>query len=645
MKKIILSLLSIVVLFASCEKDKDLIISTLEITNEKLVPNPSSISVDCNLSTLATIKEAFVQYSIESKFTDASEVALVMNNGRYTAEIKGLTPSTLYYIRYRVANTYSSFTSEQISEAKTLSPTTPIVKTAETTDVSYTSAKVGGDVTDDGGEDVTERGVVYSTNQNPTTANSKVVSGSGKGTFTCNLTNLQEGTMYYVRAYAINSKGIAYGEEKSFTTNAITVPTVTTSSATNISYTSATVGGCVTDDGGANVTERGVVYSTSSNPTTANSKVVSGSGKGSFTCNLTNLQDGVTYYVRAYAINSKGTAYGEEKSFTTNAITVPTVTTSSATNISYTSATVGGCVTDDGGANVTERGVVYSTSSNPTTANSKVVSGSGKGSFTCNLTNLQDGVTYYVRAYAINSKGTAYGEEKSFTTKADALPSVTTSDVTNITYSSATVGGNVTNDGGANVTERGVVYSTSSNPTISNSKKRSGSGTGAYSVELSGLSEGTTYYVRAYAINSNGTSYGQQVSFTTAKHSTAKVRFQKTGDYYITQMFLLNEEGDVLADYWFGTSAGTSLYVEIPSGYAYPVVYDSWDENYYYMLDDPHHYYFNPGCKYTVQVTDDGAYYIYNVIKDGTFNLPAKVVATYKVHKNELRMQKKVKIE
>lgn len=546
MKKIILSLLSIVVLFASCEKDKDLIISTLEITNEKLVPNPSSISVDCNLSTLATIKEAFVQYSIESKFTDASEMALVMNNGRYTAEIKGLTPSTLYYIRYRVANTYSSFTSEQISEAKTLSPTTPIVKTAETTDVSYTSAKVGGDVTDDGGEDVTERGVVYSTNQNPTTANSKVVSGSGKGTFTCNLTNLQEGTMYYVRAYAINSKGIAYGEEKSLTTNAITVPTVTTSSATNISYTSATVGGCVTDDGGANVTERGVVYSTSSNPTTANSKVVSGSGKGSFTCNLTNLQDGVTYYVRAYAINSKGTAYGEEKSFTT---------------------------------------------------------------------------------------------------KADALPSVTTSDVTNITYSSATVGGNVTNDGGANVTERGVVYSTSSNPTISNSKKRSGSGTGAYSVELSGLSEGTTYYVRAYAINSNGTSYGQQVSFTTAKHSTAKVRFQKTGDYYITQMFLLNEEGDVLADYWFGTSAGTSLYVEIPSGYAYPVVYDSWDENYYYMLDDPHHYYFNPGCKYTVQVTDDGAYYIYNVIKDGTFNLPAKVVATYKVHKNELRMQKKVKIE
>jgi hypothetical protein len=295
---------------------------------------------------------------------------------------------------------------------------------------------------------------------------------------------------------------------------------------------------------------------------------------------------------------------------------------------------------------------VYSTSSNPTTANSKVVSGSGKGLFTCNLTNLQDGVTYYVRAYAINSKGTAYGEEKSFTTNANAItvPTVTTSSATNISYTSATVGGCVTDDGGANVTERGVVYSTSSNPTISNSKKRSGSGTGAYSVELSGLYEGTTYYVRAYAINSNGTSYGQQVSFTTAKHSTAKVRFQKTGDYYITQMFLLNEEGDVLTDYWFGTSAGTSLYVEIPSGYAYPVIYyiedlSTMEANLMYMLDEPFYYYFEAGRKYTLQVSDDGNYLRYSVIKDGTFNLPAKVVATYKVHKNELRMQKKVKTE
>ena len=295
--------------------------------------------------------------------------------------------------------------------------TIPTVTTSSATSISYTSATVGGTVTDDGGASVTERGVVYSSTPNPTTSNSKVVSGSGKGSFTCSLNDLQEGTTYYVRAYAVNQKGTAYGEEKSFTTTAITVPTVITSSATNISFTSSTVGGTVTDDGGATVTERGVVYSTTSNPTTSDNKVIYGSGKGAFSCNLTDLQDGVTYYVRAYAVNQKGIAYGEEKSFTTTAITVPTVITSSVNNISYTSATIDGTVTDDGGATVTERGVVYSSTPNPTTSNSKVVSGSGQGAFTCNLTDLQDGVTYYVRAYAVNEKGTAYGEGTSFTTK------------------------------------------------------------------------------------------------------------------------------------------------------------------------------------------------------------------------------------
>ena len=369
--------------------------------------------------------------------------------------------------------------------------------------------------------------MVYSTTSNPTTSDNKVICGSGKGAFSCNLTDLQDGVTYYVRAYAVNEKGIAYGEEKSFTTTAITVPTVITSSATNISFTSSTVGGTVTDDGGATVTERGVVYSTTSNPTTSDNKVICGSGKGAFSCNLTDLQDGVTYYVRAYAVNEKGTAYGEEKAFTTTAITVPTVITSSVNNISYTSATVGGTVTDDGSATVTERGVVYSTTSNPTTSDNKVICGSGKGAFSCNLTDLQDGVTYYVRAYAVNEKGTAYGEEKAFTTTAITVPTVITSSVNNISYTSAAIYGTITDDGGATVTERGVVYSTTSNPTTSNSKVVSGSGKGAFSCNLNDLQESTTYYVRAYAVNQKGTAYGEQQSFMTKKAGIFSVSSSK----------------------------------------------------------------------------------------------------------------------
>ena len=393
---------------------------------------------------------------------------------------------------------------------------TTTVETQEVSSIAATTAQCGGIISSDGNPTIKEAGVECCTTSDFENNVSCHLADKAKlGKFACEITDLKDNTQYYVRAYARNSYSTIYGEVLSFKTLEIILPAVLTDSVTNISPTSTTVGGEVTNDGNGEVAERGVVYSTTSNPTTSNSKVVSGSGKGSFTCILNDLQESTTYYVRAYAVNEKGTAYGEETSFTTKAIVVPTVTTSSATNISYTSATVGGTVTEDGGATITERGVVYSTTPNPTTSNSKVVGGSGKGSFTCNLSNLQVGVTYYVRAYAANQRGTAYGEEKSFTTKAITIPTVTTSSARKISIISATIGGNVTDDGGATVTERGVVYSTTPNPTTSNSKVSSGSGKGAFSCNLNDLQKGTTYYVRAYAVNQKGTAYGEEKSITT----------------------------------------------------------------------------------------------------------------------------------
>ncbi|MFO0973803.1 MAG: hypothetical protein U1A27_10245 [Phycisphaerae bacterium] len=235
-----------------------------------------------------------------------------------------------------------------------------------------------------------------------------------------------------------NSGGIAFV--------VVAAPTVATASVSSITSSSASCGGNVTAAGSASVTARGVCWSTSSSPTTADSHTSDGSGTGSFSSSLTGLSPGTTYYVRAYATNSVGTAYGSEVSFNSSA-TLPTVTTASMSSVTSSTATGGGNVTATGGASVTARGVCWSTSSGPTTADSHTSDGSGTGSYSSSLASLSPGTTYYVRAYATNSVGTAYGSEVSFNSSA-TLPTVTTAGVSSVTSSTAT-GGNVTATGGA----------------------------------------------------------------------------------------------------------------------------------------------------------------------------------------------------
>ena len=321
MNKIFIYILSVVMLFVSCEKDFIPSLSYLNVSNHSVSVSSNSIRLSCNLDSDADIDKAYVECDIDDGFTSVykKRVQLTRSGGSiYSATIAGLKENTTYYIRYEGVDHYSGKKNSEVYKYKTSIAGSPSVSTTSVTNVSYTSATIGGNVTSDGGSTVTERGVVYSTSQNPTTSNAKKTSGSGTGSFSVNLSGLSEGTTYYVRAYAINSKGTSYGEQVSFTTKKeSSVPSVLTRSASDVSYTSATVGGNVTSDGGSTVTERGVVYSTSQNPTTSNAKKTSGSGTGSFSVNLSGLSEGTTYYVRAYAINSKGKSYGEQVSFTT----------------------------------------------------------------------------------------------------------------------------------------------------------------------------------------------------------------------------------------------------------------------------------------------------------------------------------------
>jgi uncharacterized protein (TIGR02145 family) len=356
---------------------------------------------------------------------------------------------------------------------------------------------------------VTQRGVCWSTNPNPTTANDFVAQGSGFGTFQSKITGLSGNTKYYFRSFASNEKTTVYGNEVSYT---IKAPVLRTKTAIDISYTSAKVGGELVNDGGLIVSEYGIYWGVFPGISSENSKLIA--TQKDFYLDLTELENGKTYYYRTFVQTNLGIVYGEEMSFNTLGYNTPSLTTKLVTNIGTNTAMSGGEITSDGGVSITEKGVCWSTTTNPTIADNKSMEGAGTDSYTSKLDGLEDGVTYYVRAYATNSKGTSYGNEVSFTTFAFYKPTLKTNSITNISANGAVSGGVISSDGGAPITAKGICWSTTSNPTITGNKTNDGTGSVSFTSQLSGLQEGAKYYVRAYATNSKGTSYGNEVSFT-----------------------------------------------------------------------------------------------------------------------------------
>ena len=203
--------------------------------------------------------------------------------------------------------------------------------------------------------------------------------------------------------------------------------------------------------------------------------------------------------------------------------TLATLTTSCVSSITNTTAASGGNISSDGGTIITARGICWSTSPNPVISGNHTTDGAGAGIFSSNMTGLSAVTVYYVRAYSTNSEGTAYGNEITFTTTSSstALATLTTSDVIQLTSTTVSSGANISNDGGAPITARGVCWSTVTNPSNNGNYTTDGIGIGSFSSNIIGLSSGVQYYVRAYATNSQGTAYGNQINFV--NNATAHV--------------------------------------------------------------------------------------------------------------------------
>ena len=410
----------------------------------------------------------------------------------------------------------------------------PTVVTKSVGEVTETTAKVVGQVTADGGAEISERGVCWNTTAAPEVIDYRMKDvESGLGIYEVNVANLLPNTTYYVRAYATNEKGVSYGEEKTFTTLEVTPeepgdePEEPGDEPEEPGDEPEEPGdepeepGDEPEEPGDEPEEPGDEPEEPGDEPEEPGDEPEEPGDEPENPGDEPEEPGDEPENPGDEPEEPGDEPEEpgdepEEPIEPEKPVGPVVITAEVTEITINSAVCGGDVISGGDAVVVARGVCWNTTGSPTVSDTYTMDGTNVGIFTSNIPDLVPNTQYYVRAYATNAKGvTGYGEEVTFTTLEKLLPIVTTSEVTDITLTSAVCGGEVTFDGNVAVTAKGICWNTTGTPTIGDNKTTNGEGIGSYTSNMTGLEHGTTYYVRAYATNEVGTAYGEEVSFIT----------------------------------------------------------------------------------------------------------------------------------
>jgi phosphodiesterase/alkaline phosphatase D-like protein len=478
-------------------------------TDDATSTTTSSARLNGSLNSLGTADSVTVSFEWGTTeggpYPNETTEQLKTATGTFYIDRSGLDPGTTYYYRAKAVGWGTGYGEE--SNFTTLTEP-PSVYTEVVTDLGTTWAILNGDLEDLGTADnvtVSFEWGLTASYSNETTAQPLAAAGL----FSDNLTGLTAKTTYHFRAKAVGD-GTAYGQDRTFTTQTIP-PSVTTNEATNLATTSARLNGNLTYMGTASSVSVSFQWGTTAGGPYPNSTGnQTRTSTGLFNASLSGLSPGTTYYYWAKAVGD-GTVYGLEKSFTT-LTTPPSVTTVDASGISTDAARLNGNLTSLGTAASVTVSFQWGTTSDNYTYETASEGKSATGTFHFDLSGLASGTTFYYRAKAVGHGDPVYGVEKSFTT--GTPPSVTTLGASGLTFTEATLQGDLTSLGGADNVTVSFLWGITSDLTNETSSELKDV-TGEFSFPLGGLAPGTTYYYRAKAVGLGGPVYGDQVTFTT----------------------------------------------------------------------------------------------------------------------------------
>jgi hypothetical protein len=515
MKLNTLYLFLLLTLFYGCKKD-GVTTPAVKTTSVQVDKNNNIATANGEVTSegaSAVTKRGFVWSTVANPTVSDALSSNQFGPGVFTQQISGLNLGATYYLRAYATNANGTTYGNQI-DFKTL--TAGKFASISFDSLSFKSVKVNVNIESLGDISIKSIGVCYSKTGTPSITSDTMTilhSNITDKSFSVSVRNLTVNTKYFIRSFINTNLGAFYSDEINVTTKQYTQGTFGDVVITSLSNLSADAKVNISTLGDAPIKSMGLCFATTNDPvfkTDSSTLIHSNKTDQIFTLALRNIKENTKYYVRAFINSDAGIAYSNSFFFTTLGRPTFGLVPYFTGPIPRTTATVFSYGGSENGAQVTEYGFMIGAD--------KFISSNINGAFNVNnfysydLKGLTGNTTYTATSFATNKYGTGYSKSSEFLT-GPTEPVINTASVTDIFGTNAISAVLVTSNGGAEITELGLVLSTKSNPTISD-RFYVGVSSSA-KILLSKLTYDSTYYIRAYAKNKVGITYGNEVNFTT----------------------------------------------------------------------------------------------------------------------------------